>query len=155
MGTLTNYYNRSVDVSIFQGVKEVGVATVDQALFNNGGAVCTGIQKLIQRWLLTFLTPLGAVKFHPERGTTFLTEASGFRTEIDAEVAFYTCNANACEQLIAEEDEDMPDDERIDYVELQDITVGSTGFSLKVMLYSLSGDNAPIILPITVNPLQL
>ena len=155
MSTLTNYYNRSVDVSIFQGVKEVGVATVDQSLFNNGGAVCTGIQKLIQRWLLTFLTPLGAVKFHPERGTTFLTEASGFRTEIDAEVAFYTCNANACEQLIAEEDDNMPDDERINYVDLQDITVGNTGFSLRVMLYSLSGDNAPIILPITVNPLQL
>ena len=155
MGTLTNYYNRSVDVSIFQGAKEVGVATVDQSLFNNGGAVCTGIQKLIQRWLLTFLTPLGAVKFHPERGTTFLEEASGFRTEIEAEAAFYTCNANACEQLIEEEDDDMPDDERIDYVELQDITVGSTGFSLRVMLYSLSGENAPIILPITVNPLQL
>ena len=155
MSTLTNYYNRSVDVSIFQGVKEVGVATVDQSLFNNGGAVCTGIQKLIQRWLLTFLTPLGAVKFHPERGTTFLTEASGFRTEIDAEVAFYTCNANACEQLIAEEDDNMPDDERINYVDLQDITVGNTGFSLRVMLYSLSGDNAPIILPITVNPLKL
>lgn len=155
MSTLTNYYNRSVDVSIFQGAKEIGVATVDQSLFNNGGAVCTGIQKLIQRWLLTFLTPLGAVKFHPERGTSFLTEASGFRTEIDAEVAFYTCNANACEQLIAEEDDNMPDDERINYVELQDITVGSTGFSLRVMLYSLSGENAPIILPITINPLQL
>lgn len=155
MSTLTNYYNRLVDISIFQGVKEVGIATVDQSLFNNGGAVCTGIQKLIQRWLLTFLTPLGAVKFHPERGTTFLEEASGFRTEIEARVAFYTCNANACEQLRNEEDENMPYDERIDYVDLLDIEIGSTGFSLKVQLYSLNGETAPLILPITVNPLQL
>lgn len=155
MSTTTNYHNRLIDVSIFQGIKETGKVTVDQSLFNNGGAVCTGIQKLIQRWLVTFLTPIGETKFHPEWGTSFLEEASGFRTEIDAQISFYTCNANACAQLRDEEDTDMPYEERIDRVELDDISVGTTGFNLSVRLYSLNGESAPLILPITINPLQL
>ena len=155
MSVSTNYHNRLIDVSIFQGIRETGKVTVDQSLFNNGGAVCTGIQKLIQRWLVLFLTPVGTVKFHPERGTSFLEEAAGFRTEIDAQIAFYTCNANACSQLRDEEDTEMLDEERIDRVELDNITIGATGFNLSVRLYSLNGESAPLILPITINPLQL
>ena len=155
MTVSTNYLNRSVDLSVFQGIKADGVATVDQSLFNNGGEVCTGIQKLIQQWLITFLTPEGSVKFHPEWGTSFLAEASNFRNEIEATTEFYVCNSDACDQLEEAETDDMPDDERIDTVELDNITITSDGFKLKVILTSAAGESAPLILPITINPLQL
>lgn len=155
MVTSTNYLNRSIDIAVFQGIKSSGVVTVDQSLFNNGGEVCTGIQKLIQRWLIAFLTPEGSVKFHPEWGTSFLSEAGNFKNEIDAATEFYMCNSDACDQLRDEDTEDLPEDEQLDSVSLDNITVTDDGFSLKVTLTSLAGDSAPLILPITINPLQL
>ena len=155
MTATTNYYNRSIDLSVFQGVKESGMVTVEQSLFNNGGEVCTGIQKLVQQWLVTFLTPEGTVKFHPEWGTSFLSKSTGFRNEFAAEASFYLCNSVACDQLRLTEDENTPNDERIKEVSLQGITVNETGFSLKVRITSQAGESAPLILPITINPLPL
>ena len=155
MAVSTNYLNRSVDISVFQGIKISGIATVDQSLFNQGGEVCTGIQKLIQRWLIAFLTPEGSVKFHPEWGTEFLSEASNLRNEVEAATEFYLCNSDACDQLREEDTEDTPEDEQIDSVQLDHITITDNGFSLKVTLSSIAGASAPLILPITVNPLQL
>lgn len=155
MSVTTNYHKRLIDLSVFHGVKAIGIATVDQSLFNQGGEVCTGIQKLIQRWLITFLTPKGSVKFHPEWGTPFLENATSFKNEMAAESSFYMCNSIACDQLKQNEDDSMPDEERIQGVSLISITVNTTGFNLKVRLVSRAGNTAPLILPITLNPLQL
>lgn len=155
MTVSTNYLNRSVDISIFQGIKSSGVATVNQSLFSNGGEVCTGIQKLIQRWLINFLMPEGSVKFHPEWGTSFLAEAGNFKNEIEAATEFYMCNSDACEHLREEETEEMSEDERIASVELNSIIITGDGFKLSVTLNSLAGTSAPLTLPITINPLQL
>lgn len=155
MSTNTNYYQRSIDLSVFQGIKENGLATVNQTLFDNGGEVCTGIQKLIQRWLLKFLTPLGSVKFHPEWGTSFLSEAPSFHSEIDTQIAFYSAISDVSDQLIDEEDENMSEDEKLAKVDLLSITISDTGFVMKIKLTSQIGESAPLVLPITVNPLQL
>lgn len=155
MSTNTNYYQRSIDLSVFQGIKENGMTTVDQTLFNNGGEVCTGIQKLIQRWLIRFLTPLGTVKFHPDWGTSFLSEAPSFHSEIDTQIAFYSAISDVSDQLAEEEDEDMSEDEKLEKVELLSITIHDTGFVLRIKITSQIGESAPLVLPITVNPLQL
>ena len=131
------------------------MTTVDQTLFNNGGEVCTGIQKLIQRWLIRFLTPLGTVKFHPEWGTSFLSEAPSFHSEIDTQIALYSAISDVSDQLAEEEDEDMSEDEKLEKVELLSITIHDTGFVLRVKITSQIGESAPLVLPITVNPLQL
>lgn len=153
MSTTTNYYKRSIDLSVFQGIDEKRMVTVNQSLFNNGGEVCTGLQKLIQRWLITFLTPKGAVKFHPNWGTTYVSESTGFHSEIDAEIAFYSANADACEQMRREEDNNMELEERIEKVTLEDISIYDTGFSLHVTIVSRFGESAPLVLPINVNPI--
>lgn len=150
-----NYYNRSIDLCIYQGIEPGKRVTVDQSLLNQGGSVCTGIQKLIQRWVLRFLTPIGSVKFHPEWGTSFLENAISFNSEIDAQLAFYSANADACSQLRAEETDDMDLDERIDEVTLNYITLTETGFSLGVTLTTLFGTTTPVVLPILINPLPL
>ena len=153
----TNYYNRSIDLSIFQGIKSSGAVTVEQSLFNSGGEVCTGIQKLIQRWLIAFLTPKGTMKYHPEWGTDFLVNVGSLTNEVDAEIEFYMCNSDACDQLKSEDENDgtVKEDEQLESVKLNGIVVSSTGFSLNIKLTSLAGESAPLILPITVNPLQL
>ena len=155
MASTTNYYNRSVDLCIFQGIKDSRPVTVNQALFDDGGYVCTGIQKLIQRWTVKFLTPLGSMKFHPDWGTNFLEEATHFHSEIDAELSFYSANVSACEQLRMEEDDSMLLEEQIDNVKLNYITVNSTGFTLNITLTSKFGSTAPVVLPVSINPLQL
>lgn len=155
MVTNANYANRSVDIAIYHGIKERGMVTVDQNLFDNGGEVCTGIQKLIQRWLLTFLTPLGTVHFHPERGTSFIAEAPYFHNEAEARSTFFLCNSDAMDQIKSEETDDMAKDERMDHVELISLIPEETGFQLSVKVYSQYGTASPVTLPITVNPLQL
>ena len=153
MSTNTNYYKRSIDLSVFQGIDEKRMVTVNQSLFGNGGEVCTGLQKLIQRWLITFLTPKGAVKFHPNWGTNYVSEAASFHSEIDAEIAFYSANADACEQMRREEDNNMELEERIEKVTLNGISVYDTGFSLSVTVVSRFGESSPLVLPINVNPI--
>lgn len=155
MASTTNYYNRSVDLCIFQGIKDSRPVIVNQTLFDNGGYVCTGIQKLIQRWVIKFLTPIGSMKFHPDWGTSFLENATGFHSEIDAELAFYSANMDACDQLRAEENDSMLLEEQIDNVKLNYITVNSTGFTLNITITSKFGSSAPLVLPVAINPLQL
>lgn len=155
MASTTNYYNRSVDLCIFQGIKDSRPVTVNQALFDNGGYVCTGIQKLIQRWVIKFLTPFGSMKFHSDWGTSFLEEATSFHSEVDAALSFYSANMQACDQLRSEEDDSMLLEERIDDVKLNHITVNSTGFTLNVTITSKFGTSAPVVLPVSINPLQL
>lgn len=155
MASTTNYYNRSVDLCIFHGIKDSRQTTVKQSLFDDGGYVCTGIQKLIQRWIIKFLTPIGSMKFHPTWGTSFLEDATSFRSETAAELAFYSANMDACDQLRAEEDDSMLLEEQIDNVKLNYITVNSTGFTLNITITSKFGTSAPLVLPISINPLQL
>ena len=85
----SDYAGRKVDILAFDGAYTDGTFELTQGLYGasqESGKVCSGIQKLAQRWLIEFFTPLGSVPYLPARGCNFINQSrSGrLRTETDA-----------------------------------------------------------------------
>ena len=88
MTTAVDYLNRRFDVLALQGAQSRGEVLLNQSIFSTGnsGQICTGVQKLAQRWALEFLTIRGSMPFHmSERGSDFMTwlRHGRIRTEFD------------------------------------------------------------------------
>ena len=147
--------SKTLDLFAFTGAKKTGQTRLVEALFTNGGSVCTGIQKLIQDWILLMLTPKGSLPFDQERGCGFLEEVLGARTEDAVRTAFVFANAEVIQQLRNNEEESQSDDERIDSVTLDSINISGGNLSISVTLKSMAGDSREVKLPITNNPVVL
>ena len=155
MTTVEDYLGRTIDVMAFQGVQAGGLATLKQSFTNapENGRVCTGVQKLAQRWVLEFLTVKGSMRYLPDRGTEFLTElrSGALRTELDVKAAFLRAMVDAKRNLQAEEALTDPDDERFDRADLIGVSIRAGGVvALTVDLYSLAGNTRQVILPLSV-----
>lgn len=152
----SNYNNKSVDVVAFHGVTPVGYSRLRQNLFlEASGEVCTGIQKLVQRWLCIFLTPIGSQTFNPNRGTRFMLDIFHVGSESAIFSTFYFANSDTIAQLKEEDFTGTPNDERIDSVKLTKISLYLDTLSLYIHITSKAGESADIILPIDTNPIQI
>lgn len=154
---MTQYSNRSVDIIAFSGAKPKGMHPLSQQLFskNDSGQVCTGIQKLAQRWLLCLLTPLGSVKFNPDRGTDFLDQFSYLRSELDLTAAFSFAAMSTVQQLREEDTPNTPPDEILANVTLEDLTIRDADVILTITITSKAGNSREIILPLASNPIVI
>lgn len=153
MSSVADYKGRQIDLLAFQGAKIAGEQLLDQVLVADGesGQVTAGIQKLAQRWLLEMLTETGSIPYDLVRGTSLLFDARNgiLRTTVDAEQSFVLAAAAAKVNLILEEDENMPDDERFDSVVLDSVTVTTDRVIYRTTLRSLAGTDRVILLPLT------
>lgn len=152
----SNYTNRSVDLVAWHGVKPAGWATLSQCLFNKNqnSEACTGIQRAVQRWIDTFLTPVGSVTFNKSKGTSFMLDIYTMCTETDVNALFTICNVEALDQ-IKKEEEGLQEDERINTVHLDNIELFLGNLSLYITLTTVSGEKTKVILPIDTNPMAL
>lgn len=152
--TITAYQGRTVDVMAFQDVVGPGKeARLTPSLVTGGGTVCTGIQKLAQRFLLELLTEQGTILHLPERGTRFLPNLRrGIRTELDVFTAFGFAVANAARNLRADETTADPDDERFARAELTSVALLPGHVTLHIRLTSRAGTSRPVILPLALVP---
>jgi len=152
MSTLLDYLNRTYDVMAYQGVRARGDALLRPALFDEqtGGTICTGIQKLAQRFLIEFLTEKGSLPYRPLRGSSFMEQLrQGYlRTDTDVRIAFTFAIGEIGAQLVAEESATDPDDERYVAAELVGIAVAPGSATLSVTLTSRAGTSRAVILPI-------
>jgi hypothetical protein len=149
------YAGRTFDVLAFQGAKATGDTLLVNALatsVNDSGEICTGVQKLAQRWLIEFLTIQGTLAYLPTRGCEFmfLVQTGQLRTTLDAEQAFYLAASQVKTNLQAEELGTEPDDERFDSVNLISIVVTGDKLTLYTQINSLAGTSRSVILPIPV-----
>jgi hypothetical protein len=156
VSTVTDYADRTVDVSAFHGVAASGEIRLDQSLFTDisSGLVITGIQKLAQRFLLELLTRTNSLRYLPARGTSFMTAARTglIRTEFDAFTYFAVALGTVETNLRAEEAETDPADERFDSAELAQIAFLPGHLKLYISLLSAAGTERKIILPISTTP---
>lgn len=155
--SLVEYTNRKVDLLAFQGPRIPGRnAQMTQSLFNgtDGGMVVAGIDKLIQRWLIEFLTEVGSLLYLPERGSTFMRDArlGRLQTEADIETAFLFAATDVDRNLKNEEDDTWFDDERLDAANLLSITLTPQQVSLNIEIRSLAGDSRRPIVPVNIVP---
>jgi len=149
------YEGRTVDLLAYGG-KKAGSTLLTQQLAraDAAGELCTGIQKLAQRWLLEFLTERASMRYLPERGCVFLTAArlGQLRTTADVQRLFYLSAKQIEVNIKSEEDDTMPDDERLGKVTLTGIGLGKDWLTLTIEIGSRAGTARKVILPLAVMP---
>lgn len=160
MTTALDYLNRKFDVLAFRGAEPRGEVQLNQSLFGAdvGGEVCTGAQKLAQRWALEFLTVRGSMGFHlAARGSDFLRWArqGRLRTEYDVQAYFNFTAQQVRISLLNEETESMNPEERLRRATLLRIVLFGDSLELYVNITSLAGDTRQVILPIPLTPANI
>lgn len=163
-----DYANRKYDYLALQNTGPAAERLLGLELFNEqtSGKLCVGIQKLAQRWLLEFFTETGSMPGLPERGCNFLAVArgGGFRSQINVRGAFADAEAIIQRNLLDEEYEGMPADERLASAELVSISISPETIksektatsivfvSLTVKITSQAGESREVIVPIETVP---
>lgn len=141
------------DLAIFRGASPKGqLELLEQTILADSGAACTGIFALVQRWIITFMTAKGSLKYAPNRGTGFWTAARNgqLRTESDVYAEFLSARIEAAEQLLADSLDDPPD-EVYGGVELTGVVIRpDRTLVLQVTLRSASGNLQKITVPVAV-----
>jgi hypothetical protein len=150
--SVADYLGRQVDALAFPGAEARGMVPLEQELASedNSGQICVGVQKLAQKFLLALLTELGTMPYQRERGTQFLTEArlGRWQTELDVTSSFTLALADIERQLVNDESDSTPDDERFGSAELRSLVLTSETVQLTIVIRSRSGLSRRVILPI-------
>lgn len=153
---LIAYKNRSYDFFAFQDVSSAKETQLRMELFTpeSSGQICTGIQKLTQRWTLEFLTEAGSMPGLPARGTNFMTRVRQGRLRSYADIwsEFIFSAYYASINLLQEENDTWPADERYKSAELISLAVLPGYANLKIAITSQAGDTRETILPISTLP---
>jgi len=156
MSTVSDYKNRTVDVAAFKGWEVGKSVKVEQQLVLPGksGEVIAGIEKLVQRFTIEFLTELASIPYLPARGSTFMLDArSGiWQTTGDVTVSFSQAVLTVADNLGAEETASDPADERFSSAELLSVSLLGDSVTLNVKVTSNAGTSFTALLPITVAP---
>jgi hypothetical protein len=147
---------RVYDVLGLQGAKPMGEVLLQQILFNDAaaGMLCTGIQKLAQRFVLELLTEAGSMLYLPARGTQFMIKfrAGYLRTETDVFIAFNLALNDLELSLAAEELATDSPDEVYASATLDSVAITNGAASLHVTLMSQAGTSREVIMPISTTP---
>ena len=160
MSTARQYLDRKFDVLAFRGAQSRGDVLVNQSLFGAdvGGEVCTGVQKLAQKWALEFLTIRGSMPFHlSERGSDFMrwVRQGRLRTEFDVQAFFNFAAQQVRVNLLNEETEDTHPEERLVRATLLRIALLGDSLELFVSITSQAGETREVTLPIAITPVNL
>lgn len=152
MSSVADYVGRRVDLCAYQGPTAVGTATLEQSLADpNGlGTVCTGVQILVQRFIIELFTRRGSVQYQPTRGTTFMTQLKlGYlRTEAEVATAFSEAIRDVYATLKTYETATDPTDEIFKSAELLAVAINDNTVSLSIGITSEAGSSRRVILPI-------
>lgn len=153
MSTIADYQDRKVDILAFQLNDSKTQLSQALAVENSGGNICTGIQKLAQRWVLEFLTPVGSVPYKPRIGTPFLEKVrqGAIKNNFDV-VTYFSASALLVELNLKREDSTSdPADERFSSATLDGFSFSNSGkLILNVTLLSAAGTSRKVIMPISV-----
>ena len=154
--SLQDYANRKYDYLAFQKVDinkeaQLGLALYDE---DTSGKICTGIQKLAQRWALEFLTEQGSMLHLPQRGCEFMTlvRFGRLRNRSDVASAFVAANLTVARNMQLEEYPNMLDDERLGAAELANVSIQPGFIDLRVIIVSRAGNSRAIIVPVETLP---
>lgn len=157
-GVAADYVGRQFDILAFQGAAPVGDVLLQQTMFStaDAGQVCTGVQKLAQRWLLHFLTERGSMPFNSEDGTSFLTDAKRgiWQTEQDVQESFDFAAADVALYMTREENDTMHPEDRFAGSELLALAIlPDRSVSLTIQINSQAGTSRKVILPVPFSPI--
>jgi hypothetical protein len=153
MATTVNYGGRFVDLLIFQNADYSG-KEVKADLSLAPGQVISGVQKVVQRWAILFLTSRGTVIGDDNYGTYFMTRLIK-RQLIDESAVqgeFALAARDVIDYLYNNIDiTTLPDDEVITEASLlPGWSLTRTSLKLRVGLTTRAGKTYTIVLPVKV-----
>lgn len=156
MSTILDYVGRLSDYNVFHQTKNVGITQeLLLTLFgnNDSGQICTGVHKLMQRFLLLLLTKRGSFTYDLERGTTFILDAERgyWRTVADVRLSFAAAKDSVRRQLRALEQTSDPSDEIYSDVQLNEVTIGDGRVHMTMTLITQAGSSYNFIAPINLS----
>jgi len=148
---------RTYDVIAFQDAGFDILKLTSQSIFSPAdvASLCTGIQKLVQRWLLEFLTNRGSMGFHlANRGTDFLRvfRNRAFSTESEVRSQFNFASVAVYQNLLREWTANTPDDEKLASATLTGVTIQPGFLTLAIRIDTVAGTSASFSAPILVLP---
>lgn len=128
----------------------------EELLYSTGpGNFCTGVQKLVQSWLVEFLTERGSFGFHlSSRGTDFVARFRNqqFPSEQVARTQFAFAAIRVQTYLETTYTADTPLDEQLDSATLEEVIIQPGRLKLVVQLTTKAGDSVNFAAPIMVLP---
>lgn len=152
MNLIDQYLGRTIDLLAFVGVRNGKEALLlqDLALPRQGGEICTGVQKLAQRFLLELLTPVGSLTYLPERGTGFLPQVlrGELRTPTAVMAALSEALTDIRKNLRNEELGSEPADEQYLNAVVDSVAVLPGTVNIYITVNSRAGTSREVILPL-------
>jgi hypothetical protein len=154
-GTLAQYEGRTVDFLAFEDMKASGDTQLTQALVLPGqaGALITGIEKLVQRFLLELLTERGSLHYDLQRGTFFITKirAGMVNTSQSLFAVFNAAELELRNTLKMEEDKlNEPADECYKQATLLAASLLGDFATLSIQVQSMAEESRTVIYPLRV-----
>lgn len=153
--TVEQYVDRTVDLLMFDGISAAGEAQLVCRLVQDGesGALIAGIQKLAQRFVLELCTEKGSMKYLPERGCDFMLDAKigGWRTPAEVESSFNGAMIDIERNLMEEEADSDPLDERFASATLDAVSLASDRVVLHITVLSRAGASRTVLYPLRVS----
>ena len=155
--SVAQYIGRQVDLLAYDGDLTGGRTPLLMRLAaeDHGGKVTTGLQQLAQRLLVELFTIRGSMVHFPERGCDFLAQAmrGEFRTPLDVFAGFASALLDIRQQLLLQETEDDPLDERFEDAELTKVELSaSTGMRLWISIKSRApAGSATYVVPLAIS----
>lgn len=160
----TNYAGRTVDLLLLKTIDHAPAVnkrvTVDVSNVQDVPMIVSGIEKLAQRFINTFLNTIGSTKFQPDHGTELVSSVRAGKIYDAATLQAVAAEANSstCAQ-IQEEDEAMslagdttPEDETLEDSEILDLQFSREESKVKISirLTSAAGMSYVYIIPVAI-----
>jgi len=159
--TTTNYYKRQLDIECLQSM--VTPSTEYQELTpsasKNQTKAVSGIQKLVQRYVVLFTTLTGSDVFNKYIGTNLVDVCSRGNVPGLSYVDLMANTANfKTQDKIKHDDEsnaarygDQPDDEKLQESRIVDVTLDTVTRTIRihVSIRSVAGDSVTFVVPTT------
>ena len=154
-----DYAGRTVDLLLLKTVLDVPAINqrvqVDVSDGTDDPRIVTGIEKMVQRYALLFLNALGSTKFRPDHGTNIIPRAAKglIYSRSTLESAAAEANLFASRQIrLADEGDDIPDDERLVSSEITDLVFVRTAAQVKISirLTTAAGQSYVYIIPVNM-----
>lgn len=144
------YADRKIDLWAFQESPPGSDILPQSLLIPVPGYICTGIEKLVQRWLIEFNTITGSVLFQPLRGSTFISAMRQGRIQTEADIiAEFGFAAMTIYNTIKRGTADSaPADEQLVRADLEAFSVLDDQIQLRIKITSRAQDTRTVIVPV-------
>ena len=152
-----DYSGRTVDLLLLKTVLGVPVEMKRVDLDASGDPmIVTGVEKLVQRYAILFINAAGSTMFRPDHGTSVVHDVASGKVYSTAtlETAAAEANTIAMSSILAadQEDDGVPDDERLAGAEVENVEFSPerSEARVSVRLTTAAGDSYTYIIPVGV-----